>query len=122
LEIDVLVVDDEEDFALALAERLALRGIRARRASDGKSALTSIKAHTPQVVLLDLMMPGQNGLEVLKAIKDFSDEIQVILLTGVGALKEGMQSMRLGAFDYLMKPVDIEVLTEKILEAAGRKA
>ena len=110
----VLLVDDEEEFISTLAERLALRGIQADTATDGESALNKIEAEIPDLVVLDVRMPGLDGLEVLKRIKIISSRIPVILLTGYGSTKEGIEGMRLGAFDYLMKPINIDELIEKM--------
>jgi DNA-binding NtrC family response regulator len=116
--LNVILVDDEEEFVSALAERLRMRGLTTRTANNGEEALQLIAAEPPQVVVLDLIMPGMSGLQVLKRVRADYPEIQVILLTGVGATKDGVEGMRLGAFDYLMKPLHIEALIEKIGEAA----
>ena len=113
----VLLVDDEEDFVTTLAERLELRGIQTRIATDGESALQSIAVSLPQLVVLDIMMPGLGGVDVLQRIKATHPRIPVILLTGLGSKREGEEGLRLGAFDYLMKPLDIEVLIEKMQDA-----
>lgn len=113
----VLLVDDEEDFVSTLAERLALRGVKARTAFNGEQALKAVATDPPQVVVLDVMMPGMSGLEVLKRIKEDFPALPVILLTGIGSAKEGVDGIRLGAFDYLMKPLQLEELTNKISEA-----
>ncbi len=113
----ILLVDDEEEFVTTLAERLELRGLQARAATNGEDALHMIEADTPQIVILDVMMPGLGGLEVLKQIKSQNPQIHVILLTGRGSTKEGIEGMQLGAFDYLMKPIDIEELIKKMQEA-----
>jgi len=110
----VLLVDDEEDFASTLAERLRIRGMEARMAANGEEALRLISDDLPQIVILDVMMPGMSGLEVLKRIKVDHPHLPVILLTGIGTTKEGVEGMRLGAYDYLMKPLQIEGLIEKI--------
>lgn len=117
----VLLVDDEREFAATLAERLNLRGIKASTASDGEEALRFIDADPPQIVVLDLMMPGIGGVEVLQRIKRRHPEIQVILLTGHGSTRDGIEGMRLGAFDYLMKPLSIEELIEKLRKAATER-
>ena len=114
----VLLVDDEEEFVSALSERLELRGIEVDSALNGEDALAIMVEKTFEVVILDVMMPGLGGLEVLKQIKSAYPNTQVILLTGHGATKEGIEGMRLGAFDYLIKPVDIEEMLEKMKEAA----
>lgn len=113
----VLLVDDEVEFISALAERLSFRGIQARTAGDGEEALAMIEREPPQVVVLDLMMPGMSGVEVLQEIRRNHPEIKVILLTGHGSTREGMEGMRLGAFDYLMKPLSIDELMEKLKNA-----
>ncbi|NIO27728.1 MAG: response regulator [Candidatus Latescibacteria bacterium] len=118
----VLLVDDEEDFVTTLAERLKLRGISAIIATTGDEALELIETDLPQIVVLDLIMPGLSGLETLKQIKSIRPAVQVILLTGRGSTKEGIDGMRLGAYDYLMKPIQIEELIEKINEAANAEA
>lgn len=110
----VLLVDDEEELISALAERLSFRGILARTATNGEEALAAVEKEAPRVVVLDLMMPGMSGVEVLKRIRGTHPEIKVILLTGHGSTREGMEGMRLGAFDYLMKPVGIDELVEKL--------
>ena len=114
----VLLVDDEKEFVTALAERLELRGFQVLVAMDGESALGTIETDLPQVVVLDLKMPGIGGLEVLKRIKAQQLQIPVIILTGHGSLKEGQEGMALGAFDHLIKPIDIAVLIDKIKQAA----
>ena len=113
----VLLVDDEVEFATTLAERLTLRGIEALTVHDGEAALQRIAADPPQIVVLDMMMPGLGGLEVLRLIKKNHPGIPVILLTGRGSTKEGIDGMDLGAHDFLMKPVKIEALVEKMKEA-----
>ncbi len=113
----VLLVDDEEEFVQTLAERLQLRGIEALVATDGVQALHLIEEEQPPVVVLDVMMPGLGGLEVLQRLKAGEPHRQVILLTGHGSTREGIQGMHLGAFDYIMKPVRIEDLVKKMEEA-----
>jgi len=114
----VLLVDDEEEFVSALSERLMLRGIEVDSALNGEEALALMVEKVFEVVILDVMMPGLGGLEVLKQIKSTHPNTQVILLTGHGSTREGIEGMRLGAFDYLIKPVDIEEMLEKMKEAA----
>ena len=115
--LKALLVDDEAEFVTTLAERLQIRGIQARTATDGQQALAMIESEKPQVVVLDIMMPGISGLEVLDYIKKNYPKIEVILLTGRGSTKEGIEGMQLGAFDFLMKPVKIEELIPRMLEA-----
>ena len=115
--LKILLVDDEEEFVTTLAERLELRGLQARVALNGEAALKMIEADTPQIVILDVLMPGIGGFEVLRRIKAQHPQLPVILLTGRGSEKEGVKGMQLGAFDYLMKPLNIEELIKKMQEA-----
>ena len=113
----VLLVDDEEDFVSALAERLQLRGIDAQTATDGETALQLIEASPPQVVVLDVMMPGLSGMHVLQRIKVKRPLLPVILLTGHDSVQAGSAGMKQGAFDYLIKPIDIDELIQKMQDA-----
>ncbi len=115
--LNALLVDDEEEFVTTLCERLALRGIKARVATDGEQALREVEADPPDVMVLDVMMPGLKGTEVLRRIKAMRPRVQVILLTGHGSARDGIEGMKLGAFDYLMKPLKIEDLLAKLAEA-----
>ena len=119
--MQILVVDDEVEFASTLVERLALRGIEARSANRGEEALEIVAAHTPDVVVLDLKMPDLSGLEVLSRIKAIDPAIQVIMLTGHGSSAAGIDGMERGAFDYVMKPVALDELLEKVRQAYDRK-
>ncbi|MFP4225787.1 MAG: response regulator [Desulfobacterales bacterium] len=119
--LKVLLVDDEEEFVSALAERLDIRGIEAYTASDGEQALEMIESDTFQVIVLDVIMPGISGLEVLQRVKAKQTDAVVILLTGHGSTREGLEGMRMGAFDYLMKPLDIDELISKMNEAIESK-
>jgi len=118
LQLKVLLVDDEQEFVTTLAERLELRGMHVEIATDGEMALGLVESDPPQVVVLDVMMPGLSGMEVLERIKAVDSNIQVILLTGHGGTKDGIKGMQLGAFDYLIKPVDIDELIQKLNDAA----
>jgi len=115
--LKVFLVDDEEEFASTLADRLRLRGFDVGVANDGETALRRIADNPPHVVLLDVKMPVVGGLEVLARIKSVLPEIPVIMLTGVGSTRDGIEGMQAGAFDFLMKPLQIETLIEKISEA-----
>jgi DNA-binding response OmpR family regulator len=111
----ILLVDDEHEFITTLAERLELRGINARVVFDGESALEAVAAEEPHVMVLDVLMPGIKGLEVLERIKRTNPG--VLLLTGHGSTRDGIEGMRLGAFDYMMKPLNIDTLIEKMESA-----
>jgi len=116
----VLLVDDEQEFAATLAERLTLRGFITVTASDGQQALRCMEQDRPQIVILDMKMPGMSGMEVLRLIKQKCPTIPVILLTGQDTTKDSMEGMDVGAFDYMVKPVKIEELLQKMREALGQ--
>lgn len=120
--LKVLLVDDEEEFASALAERLTLRGFEVQSAQSGEEALNLIGGAVPQVVVLDKMMPGMGGAEVHRLIKRDHPQVQVIFLTGQGCTIDETEKVRLGAFDCLIKPVDIEELVESIRAASNASA
>jgi len=117
----ILIVDDELDFGTTLAERLELRGFAAKAVGGAQEAMAVLTADwRPEVVLLDLMMPGIDGLAALDLIKQHDPKIQVIILTGHGSTESGILGMQRGLFDYLMKPVDIGELITRINEAGGQ--
>lgn len=116
--LDVLLVDDEEEFVRTLAQRLDLRGITCRVALNGESGLRMIEERAPDVVLLDLHMPGLTGLDVLERIRSGHPGVGVIMLTGHEAAQDGLDAVRLGAFDSMTKPLSIDKLTARISEAA----
>lgn len=113
----VLIVDDERDFLEALVARFRLRGFEAKGASDGQAALESLGKDSPEVVVLDLKMPGLDGLEVLRQIKRNHPKVEVVILTGHGSSEAGMEGVSLGAFAYLVKPVKLAELIGKVEEA-----
>jgi DNA-binding response OmpR family regulator len=113
----VLLVDDEVEFTSALAERLTLRGHDVQTAHSGEEALSLIAVAPPQVVVLDKMMPGMGGTEVLRHIKRDFPQVQVIFLTGQGCTIDDAEKVRLGAFECLVKPLDIEELIGSIRAA-----
>lgn len=117
----VLIVDDEMEFASTLAERLQMRGYIAKSVYCAEDAITLSRNDPPDVMLLDLRMPGMSGIKVLQAIKQFNPSIEVIMLTGLGPSEESAEVMKSGAVDYIMKPVDIERLVEKIDKAKSNK-
>lgn len=116
-EIKLLLVDDEQDFVETLAERLRLRDFGSTVALDGETALSIVQEGVPDVMLLDIMMPGINGLEVLERVKENYPNVQVIIVTGHGGEKEKTRAMQLGAFAYMTKPVDFETLIITIMAA-----
>ena len=113
----VLLVDDEREFVQTLSERLIMRDMGSAVAYDGESALNLIKEDEPEVIIVDLKMPGVDGLEVLRKVKETRPQIEVIILTGHGHEQDRQLCMELGAFAYLQKPLDINVLTETIQKA-----
>lgn len=113
----VLVVDDEVEFASVLSERLLLRNYDAKAVYTAEDALAIIPQWSPDVVLLDLQMPGMNGMEALKIIKQIDATIEVIILTGRGDESSHEQGLTGGAFEYIMKPVDIGELLLRIDKA-----
>ena len=117
----ILIVDDEEELVSAVEERLNLRGFQAHGVTTGTAALEYLADKPCDVVLLDVKMPGLGGLEVIKQIKEEHPRLEVILLTGHGSAQDADRGMQLGAFDYVMKPVKIEVLVRLLLSAAERK-
>lgn len=110
----VLLVDDEVEFASALAERLQMRDYDVKTASNGLEAMALFHGSPPDIVILDLRIPGMDGLEILKNIKIFDPTIEVLILTGHGDVESVSEGMKNGAFEYIMKPIDIGELTSKI--------
>lgn len=117
----ILLVDDEAEFVTTLAERLEIRGFKAEAATSGKQALEFIKDRNFDAAILDVKMPGMDGLQVMKKIRELHPDVPIILLTGYGSTDDGVQGVNKGAFDYLMKPLDIEELISKIQEALASK-
>lgn len=116
----VLLVDDEREFVQTLSERLQMRDVGSAIAYDGESALSLVEEDEPDVMILDLKMPGIDGIEVLKKVKASRPQIEVIILTGHGSDADKEICMKLGAYAYLQKPVDIEELS-RTLKAANEK-
>ena len=113
----VLLVDDEREFVQTLSERLMMRDMGPAVVYDGESALNLINEDEPDVMILDLKMPDIDGLEVLRKVKQTRPEIEVIILTGHGNEADRKLCMELGAFAYLQKPLDINVLSDTIQKA-----
>lgn len=119
-EFKVLLVDDEQDFVESLAERVKLRDVESDVALDGKEALARVEKDVPDVMVLDLKMPGIDGMEVLRRVRKAYPDVQVIMLTAHGTDKDEEEARRLGAYEYLRKPVPIDRLV-KIMKAAYKK-
>jgi len=116
----VLLVDDEEEFVSSLAERLELRMIRCVGVTTGVEALDLVREEPFDVVVLDVKMPGAGGFEVYHELRRLDPNLPVVLLTGHGSRQDAEEGKRAGAFDYLMKPIDIESLIAVLRAAAGR--
>jgi CheY-like chemotaxis protein/cytidylate kinase len=113
----VLLVDDEKEFVHTLSERLQTRDLESTVVYNGEEALSQIETDEPEVMVLDLKMPGIDGLQVLRRVKKEHPDVEVIILTGHGSKKEEALAKELGAFAYLNKPVDIDVLAQTMKEA-----
>lgn len=120
-EFCVLVVDDEEEFREVTSKRLAKRGLTVMGAESGVKALEMLEKHRIDVVLLDVKMPEMDGIETLRHIRERKPLIEVVLLTGHASVDSGIEGMKLGAFDYLMKPIELEPLLEKLKDAYEKK-
>jgi DNA-binding NtrC family response regulator len=119
---NVLIVDDEAEFIETFSERLQLRNLEISKAFSGEEALAVLeKTHTIEVVILDVKMPGMDGIQTLAEIKKSHPLVEVIMLSGHADVASAIDGMKQGAFDYLMKPCDIEQLLAKVNEAAARK-
>jgi two-component system, OmpR family, response regulator len=119
--VRVLLVDDEEAFTGNLAMILTVRDYEVTAVHDGESAIRAVEEGEYDVAILDLMMPGIDGIETLRQIKKRKPLLEVIMLTGHGSIETGVEGMNLGAFDYAMKPIDVGDLLEKITDAHQRK-
>jgi DNA-binding NtrC family response regulator len=119
--IKVLIADDEAEFGSTLVTRLQLRHFDTTMVTSGGEALKAIEQEQPDVLLLDLKMPDIDGLEVLASLKQSYPDVKVIILTGHGSFEAGQEGMKLGAYDYVMKPVDLGRLIEKIQAAFEEK-
>ncbi|MBW2589141.1 MAG: response regulator [Deltaproteobacteria bacterium] len=119
---NVLIVDDEEDFLETIIKRLNKRQVDASGARSGEEALKLLKEKTFDVVILDIKMPGgMDGIEALREMKKIQPLAEVILLTGHASVETSIEGMRLGAFDYLLKPVKLDDLLKKIAQAIEKK-
>ncbi len=119
--LKILLVDDEKEFVESLSERLGLRDLKVDIAYDGEQALEAVKEEEPDFMVLDLSMPGIDGLEVLRRVKKKYPGVQVVILTGHGSDKDEAEAKRLGAAAYLEKPVDIEPLVGTLHKAHRKK-
>ena len=117
----VLLVDDEEEFVETLAERMRNRGMEVATSNSGGEALKLVETEPYDVVVLDLQMPGMDGIEVLERIKQRQPDIQVVLLTGHASVAKGVEAIKHGALEFLEKPIDLSKLSEVIHRAKAKK-
>jgi DNA-binding NtrC family response regulator len=118
--LKVLLVDDEKEFVESLSERLELRNLDAEVVYDGEQALKAVEEGSHDVMVLDLRMPGIDGIEVLRQVKKTKPDMQVVVLTGHGTDKDEREAKRLGAYAYMKKPVDIDTLVGTLHKAWNR--
>jgi len=118
----VLFVDDEVDFLDTLLKRMRKRRVNVSGVKSGEDALEWLSGNIADVVVLDVRMPGMDGIETLRAIKKLNPLVEIIMLTGHANLEVARKGMELGAFDYLMKPIDIDELLYKVQDACKKKS
>ena len=118
----VLLVDDEPEFLEIMAERMRARDMEVTTSTSATEALSLIAAESYDAVIMDFMMPGMDGIDALKAIKEKHPEMQIILLTGHATVEKGVEAMKAGAMDLVEKPADLDALSEKIKKAHNQKA
>ncbi len=119
-DLSVMIVDDEEDFLETLVKRLEKRDVKVIGAKSGEEALELLQESPVDVVVLDVKMPGMDGIEALKEIKRRHPLVEVVLLTGHASTEVAIKGMELGAFDYLMKPIGMDELLYKVQDAYER--
>jgi DNA-binding NtrC family response regulator len=118
----VLLVDDEESFVRTLGKRLTARGLRVETAGSGEEAVEKTKHQTFDVIVLDLAMPGIDGIETLRQLLAIDPDLQVLLLTGHGSIEKAVEATKVGAVNFMTKPADLPELLKQIQEAGARKA
>jgi DNA-binding NtrC family response regulator len=118
----ILIVDDEDDFREAIIKRLRARKVDIEGANSGLKALEMLNEQDFDIVVLDVKMPGMDGIETLREIKLKKPLVEVIMLTGHASVESGIQGMQLGAFDYVMKPVALDDLMDKLRQAYERRS
>ncbi len=120
-DIKVLLVDDEQSFVETLALRLGIRDLKSETVFSGEEAISYIRENEPDVMVLDMKMPGMNGIDVLKWVTDSCPNLQTIILTGYSSNKDEQEARRLGVFDFLAKPPEIEILVDRIWGAYRKR-
>lgn len=121
LAANVLLIDDEEQFLEILGDRLEARGLKVNTATSGEDALAMVDDKNFDAIVVDLAMPGIDGIETLKLLKEKNPALEIIMLTGHATVEKGIAAMKLGAEDFLEKPVDLGVLLERISEAKNKR-
>jgi DNA-binding response OmpR family regulator len=121
LHAKVLLVDDEEEFLKTLSQRLEMRGLKVTGATRGEEAVGLADKQNFDAIVIDLAMPGMDGLETLKRIKESHPDAEIIMLSGQGSIKTSIEAMKLGAEDFLEKPVDMKELLVKIDEMKHKR-
>ncbi|QJT09631.1 response regulator [Oceanidesulfovibrio marinus] len=119
--LDVLIIDDEVPFSDILKKRLGKRGLDVRTANSGPKGLAALEERLADVVVLDMRMPGMDGVDTFRAIKELAPDTEVIFLTGHVDTDSALAGLEMGAFDYCLKPIDLDALYDKLLDAAERK-
>ncbi|MBF0102597.1 MAG: response regulator [Desulfobacterales bacterium] len=119
--MNILIVDDEHRFRQTLMKHLKRKGINANGAASGEEALEELKKNSYDVVLLDLKMSGMSGIDVLKRIREQGNRAEVVILSGHALVESAMAATDFGAFDYLLKPCDVEIIYDKMISAYERK-
>ncbi len=120
----ILIIDDDKDMCQLLSDVVISEGHTPLTAHDGRTAIQELRTHPPDLVLLDIKLPGMSGMKVLQEIKEIDEELNVIMLTGYGDIKDAVTAIKLGAFDYITKPFEIDDITENIsiaLQAGAQK-
>ncbi|MFO7912050.1 MAG: response regulator [Desulfotignum sp.] len=117
----VLLVDDEKDFLDIMSERMQARGMTVKTADSADKAMAMLKNESFDAIVMDFKMPGMDGIQALKNIKDQKPELQIILLTGYATVEKTVEAMKIGATDLLEKPADLEALAAKIKQAKTEK-
>ena len=115
--IKLLLVDDEENFVNTLAERMKMRDVPSKVVYSGEAALDALKTNEPDVMVLDLRMPGIDGMEVLRKVRQTNPTVRIIILTGHGTDLDEDEARKLGAFHYHKKPIDIDELLGTVKKA-----
>jgi len=121
LKARILLVDDEEEFLKTLSERLEIRGLKVDIAGSGEEAIAKAEQQEFDAIIVDLSMPGIDGIETIERIKSINPTAELIMLTGHATVESGVKAMKKGAGDFLQKPVDMTTLLAKIAEAKDRR-